>query len=217
MKFGVSVSVRTAEPTGARLALLERIARWLHENGLCSRWRDELLDVVADGGVVVGRIERAATRPLGLTTRAVHLIGYTAGGAVWVQQRAFDKATDPGLWDTLTGGLVAAGESIAETLARETREEAGLALEDLQGLEPCGRITVRRPVADGYMVEHIEVFEAVVPDAIEPANQDGEVERFECLAAEPLLARLRADAFTLEAALILAQRLPRWGSAVDKA
>ncbi len=187
---------------------LERIARWLHAQGLCSRWRGELLDVVAENSAVVGRVERAAARALGLTTRAVHLVGRTASGGTWVQQRAFDKATDPALWDTLMGGLVAAGESIADTLARETREEAGLAIGDLQGLAPCGGLTIRRPVVDGYMVEHIEIFEAVVPDNLEPVNQDGEVERFECLAPDALLARLRAGAFTLEAALILLQRRP---------
>ena len=68
-------------------------------------------------------------RPLGITTHAVHLVGWTPDGAVWVQQRAHDKATDPGLWDTTMGGLVTAGESIAATLMRETEEEAGLAVE----------------------------------------------------------------------------------------
>jgi len=28
--------------------------------------------------------------------------------AIWVQQRALDKANDPGLWDTLMGGMVSA-------------------------------------------------------------------------------------------------------------
>jgi len=40
-------------------------------------------------------------RTLGIATQAVHLVGTTPGGSVWVQQRAFDKAVDPGLWDTL--------------------------------------------------------------------------------------------------------------------
>ncbi len=183
---------------------LARIARWLQANDLCSRWRDELLDVVADGDEVVGRIERAAARALGLTTRAVHLVGRTADGRTWVQQRAFDKATDPGLWDTLMGGLVAAGESTAETLARETFEEAGLAIADLRAVEARGRITIRRPVADGYMVEHIDVYAGVVPEHLHPENRDGEVARFACIDAPTLTAWLLGERFTLEAALILA-------------
>lgn len=198
-----------AGPVDASLA---GIARWLHANGLCSRWRDELLAVESEDGETVGCIERAAARALGLTTRAVHLVGRTADGRTWVQQRAFDKATDPGLWDTLMGGLVAAGESTADTLARETREEAGLAIEELQGVAASGRITVRRPVWDGYMVEHIDVFEAIVPEGTEPLNRDGEVERFARIDAGTLTQWLQADAFTLEAALILVRppaRFPR--------
>jgi 8-oxo-dGTP pyrophosphatase MutT (NUDIX family) len=111
----------------------------------------------------------------------------------------------------MMGGLVTAGESTAATLARETDEEAGLAIDALESLAPAGRITIRRPVSDGYMVEHIEVFEAVVPDGLEPFNRDGEVDRFERLAPTALLERLQQDRFTLEAALILAASLQRRG------
>jgi 8-oxo-dGTP pyrophosphatase MutT (NUDIX family) len=194
-----------AAPLDASLAA---IARWLHANALGGRWRDELLAVVDDGGAVVGAIERAAVRPLGIATHAVHLVGRTDDGRVWVQQRALDKATDPGLWDTLMGGLVSAEESVEATLARETWEEAGLHVEALRGLEPHGRIAVRRPVADGYMVEFVDVFSAIVPEDLAPVNQDGEVERFEALSPQALAARLRDDAFTLEAALVLLAALP---------
>ncbi len=188
-------------------AALAGIAHWLQANQLGGRWRNELLAVDNAEGVPVAAIERAAVRPLGIATHAVHLIGQRADGHVWVQQRALDKATDPGLWDTLMGGLVSAHESIATTLERETWEEAGLRIAELDALQPFTRITVRRPVTDGYMVEHIQVFEAVVPDALTPQNQDGEVERFDCIAAKELQERLHADAFTLEAALMLASWL----------
>ena len=166
-----------------------------------SRWRDERLAVDAVDGSALAAVERAVVRVLGITTRAVHLVGFAPDGRVWVQQRAFDKAVDPGRWDTLMGGQVSAGESIEETLERETQEEAGLAIADLIDVRRTDRITVRRPVAEGYIVEHIEVFEATVPAALAPRNRDGEVERFECLAAAALHERLAAGAFTLEATL----------------
>ena len=128
-------------------------------------------------------------------------------GRMWVQQRAFDKATDPGQWDTTVGGLVAAGESALAALAREAWEEAGLRIDDLHGVAPLRRISVRRPVPEGYLVEHIDMFEATAPAGITPVNQDGEVECFECLDIEPLVERLHAGAFTREAGLILATRL----------
>ena len=81
----------------------------------------------------------------------------------------------------------------------------------MQDIAPLGRSTVRRPVSDGYMVEHIDIFEARVPDGVTPVNQDGEVERFECLAVPALIERLAADEFTLEATLIHAHWLRRHG------
>ena len=199
---------RIAAPADASLAT---IARWLHQQGLSGRWRDERLAVAAADGSVLAAIERAVVRVLGITTCAVHLVGFAPDGRVWVQQRAFDKAVDPGRWDTLMGGQVSAGESIEETLERETQEEAGLAIADLIDLRHTDRITVRRPVAKGYVIEHVEVFEATVPAAFVPTNQDGEVERFECLPIAALLENLAAHAFTLEATLILDRSLARRG------
>lgn len=192
---------------------LAQIADRLRAIGRASAWRDELLDVCTLGEGIEGRrlgaIERAAVRPLGIASRAVHLVVSDARGGVWVQQRALDKAVDPGLWDTTVGGLVASNESIADTLARETWEEAGLRREQLHQIEPFGRFTVRRPLPEGYMVERIEMFEAVAAEGAMPANQDGEVAGFECLDRPALIARLEADSFTLEAGMILASWLDR--------
>jgi 8-oxo-dGTP pyrophosphatase MutT (NUDIX family) len=209
---GLPLAARAAGGWSARGepdAALEAIARWLDQRRLCSRWRGEALAVVDARGRTVARIERAAVRALGIATHAVHLVGRSADGGWWVQQRAVDKSVDPGLWDTLMGGLVVAGETTAETLVRETAEEAGLDLTALQEVRRADRITVRRPVSDGYMIEHIEVHEAIVPPRLRPENRDGEVARFECLATPELVDRLRADAFTLEAALILVGALER--------
>lgn len=184
---------------------LAAIAAWLRDAGLAGRWRDEPLAVVDSEERAVATVERSVVRVLGLVTYAVHLVGFaTDGKRVWVQQRAFDKATDPGLWDTLMGGQVGAGETVETALVRETAEEAGLDVAALLDLEQGERLTIRRPVAEGYMVEHLDVFRARLPDGVVPCNRDGEVERFECLCARELEARLARGDFTLEATLILA-------------
>jgi len=190
-------------------ASLEGIASWLNANNLGGRWRGELLAVTDEWMRALASVERAAVRVLGLTTFAVHLVAARAGGSVWVQQRAADKATDPGLWDTTMGGQVGAGETTQTALERETFEEAGLEIAQLKGLAPGGRVSVRRPVVEGYMVEHIETFEATVADDVTPINRDGEVQRFECLRVDQLWERLLAEQFTLEAALVLADWLER--------
>lgn len=181
------------------------IARWLVEHGRIAHWRDELLPVRDADGRALASIERAAVRALGIATEAVHLVGFAAQGGFWVQQRVFGKAVDPGLWDTLMGGTVSAGEAVETTLARETWEEAGLQMNQLDAVKPQGLFTVRRSVPEGYLVERVHVFHCTVPSHLTPVNQDGEVERFERVSHERLVAGLLAGEFTLEAARILAE------------
>jgi 8-oxo-dGTP pyrophosphatase MutT (NUDIX family) len=190
---------------------LADLANWLRSQGLASRWRNELLPVTDAAGQRHGAIERAAVRPLGITTHAVHLVGRHPDGRFWVQQRAFDKATDPGLWDTLVGGLMSADEDVPKTLERETWEEAGLHLTELDRLRPLGHLQIRRPVDEGYMVEKAMLFQATLPLRALPANQDGEVAGFACLTPEELRAQLAEGRFTLEAALILAHAMEQDG------
>jgi 8-oxo-dGTP pyrophosphatase MutT (NUDIX family) len=182
---------------------LAAVAAVLRTLGLAARWRDEALAVVDAQGAAHAEVERAVVRVLGLATAAVHLTGTTADGRTWVQQRADDKATDPGLWDTLMGGQIGAGETVETALARETWEEAGLDVAALGGLRRLAPVELRRPVAEGYLVERLDVYAAVVPDGVEPENRDGEVQRFALLDRPTLDAWLAEGRFTLEASLIL--------------
>ncbi|MBC7610012.1 MAG: NUDIX domain-containing protein [Polaromonas sp.] len=187
---------------------LNRVASVLHDAGLAGAWRDEQLVVTDQWGHHKGTIERAAVRPLGITTLAVHLVGQTPDGRFWVQQRALSKSDNPGLWDTLMGGMVSSSDTVETALARETWEEAGLHVADLQDVRYGGRLSTSRPAHDGggagYVHEHIDWYCCTVPDGLLPINQDGEVERF-CLMDTPqLLEAMQQGKFTLEAALILA-------------
>jgi 8-oxo-dGTP pyrophosphatase MutT (NUDIX family) len=139
----------------------------------------------------------------------VHLAGFTPEGAHWVQQRAFDKPNDPGLWDTLMGGMVSAADTVATALARETWEEAGFRLEQLAQLRPGGCIATRRPSdrPHGYVVEQLHWFRCVLPAGVGPVNRDGEVAQFARMPADEVEARMHAGEFTLEARLILRQAL----------
>ncbi len=199
----------------ARLMRDQRIGHVAHY------WRGEQLGVYNGSGECLGSIERGAVRPLGIATRAVHLVGRTANGSMWVQQRALDKANDPGQWDTLMGGMVPASDSLQTALTRETQEEAGLDVAQLREVTQRGRVSISRPTDGdapggstvspasgiGYMVEVIDWFDCVVPDGLMPVNQDGEVAQFQLLRAPELVERLQGNAFTLEASLILVAAL----------
>ena len=203
-----SASIDVVGPADDALAT---IACWLHEHGHGGRRRDELLPVCDASGRALARIERGVVRPLGIATPAVHLVGWIArpGESQWLQQRAFDKATDPGLWDTMMGGLIAANESVAQALERECWEEAGLRVADLPRLEGAGLVTVRRPVhgsgTGGYMIEHIHAMHCTGPPHLRPTNQDGEVACFAGGDPTTLDERIAAREVTLEAALVIAR------------
>jgi 8-oxo-dGTP pyrophosphatase MutT (NUDIX family) len=188
-------------------ASLRLLADAMRDAGRTHAWRDEQLAVTDDTGAMLATIERAAVRPLGIATRAVHLAGVTPDHRHWIQQRAFDKPTDPGLWDTLMGGMVPARDSVQVALARETWEEAGLRIDQLQQLQRGGQVLSRGPSAEvpgGYVIELIDWFQAVVPAGVTPVNQDGEVAQFLCVSPDELARRLAAGDFTLEAAGVFA-------------
>lgn len=191
---------------GPLTSSLADLALALREAGIAHAWRDEQLAVIDEAGRTLGTVERAVVRPLGITTFAVHLVGCSPDGLHWVQQRSLTKPNDPGLWDTLMGGMVPACDSLVQALERETWEEAGLRLEQLTRLEHGGRVSARRPTGEGrtgYVVEHIDWYRCVLPSGVEPVNQDGEVAQFRLMETQQLLSLLERDEFTTEAALIL--------------
>lgn len=194
---------------GARAALLAAAAQRLRDVGFVAGWRDERLDVrPLDGGAPLATIERAACRALGIATHAVHMNAFTRDGRLLVARRADHKPIDPGLWDNLVGGMVAAGESELEALAREAQEEAGLDLAQLP-LVRGGLVRERRPVREGYLVESVQVFDASLPPGTQPHNRDGEVAAIELREVDAVLDAIERDEFTLEAALVTIDGLLR--------
>ena len=192
-------------------ALLAKVALRLKEAGCCVAWRNELLDVWADE-VSIAAIERGVVRPLGLTTRAVHLHARNAAGSLWVARRALNKPTDPGLWDTLVGGLVGYGEPDDLALVRETEEEAGLFANQIKHRTPIRQITVmKRQLPEGYQIERVLSSECVLADDCMPINQDGEVMHIQCIEPSEIVDMLHAKAFTTEATIVIAEDLVRRG------
>jgi 8-oxo-dGTP pyrophosphatase MutT (NUDIX family) len=191
-------------PGPALNGVLASTARALREADCLRGWRDELLDITAPDGTHLGVIERAAVRPLGILTRAVHLNAWTPDGLLWVARRALDKATDPGMWDTLVGGLVAAGETLDIALIRECDEEAGLSAGDIRGRSDLRTVLrMHRRLPEGYQVEDLLVSRCVLDAAVQPRNRDGEVMEIATVSAPQALAMVAAGEFTLEAALVV--------------
>ncbi|MBH9576799.1 NUDIX domain-containing protein [Inhella sp. 1Y17] len=186
-------------------AHLTELAARLRALGLSGRWRDEAVRVAHPAGPVA--IERGCARVLGVPTLAVHLIGWSPDGRLWLQQRAASKAEDPNLWDTLVGGMVSAAERPREALVRETWEEAGLQLAELGPVRVGPELFSRRPVSDaqglGYLQERLLTAQVTVPPGRVPQNQDGEVRAFALWTPDEVRAGIARGEFTLDAARLL--------------
>jgi isopentenyldiphosphate isomerase len=200
-------------------ALLALVAATLRQAGCAPGWRNELLDVWPEqpnnfAGALdsepLGAIERGVVRPLGLLTKAVHLSGWSQDGRLWVARRSLTKATDPGMWDTLVGGLISSEEDVQVGLVRESDEEAGLDPQDIVDRTPLRTIArMMRQVPEGYQVEDVLTCECVLPAHVKPKNRDGEVMDIQLMTPATIFNLLTQGAFTLEASIVVAEDLLR--------
>lgn len=221
--FAVSTSRIELSPhlanVAARSAALEAVSRALSDAGQLSRWRDERYAVCSRfGGPPLFLLERAAARYFGIATYAAHINGLTrhvGATAMWLARRSPGKSIDPGLLDNLVGGGIAAGATVADTVAKEAFEEAGIPPDLARRSIPAGRLAVCRAQPDGLQRETIFVHDLLLPADFRPCNQDGEVVEHRLVspvAAARLVAnRDGTDVVTADASLVILDWLLRTG------
>jgi 8-oxo-dGTP pyrophosphatase MutT (NUDIX family) len=191
-----------------RDAALAELNAALCTEGLILGWRDESYAIVDPlRGTLLARTERAAARFWGTLTFGAHANGWVAGADgrpqwLWVATRSAAKATDPGLHDNLVGGGVPFGQTPAQTLVREAWEEAGLTPVQVQPARPGRVVQLRRDIPEGLQHEWLYVYDLELPAGLMPANQDGEVARFDRLAVGEALALAAGTTMTVDAALV---------------
>lgn len=204
--------LRTAE---ARTAALAGIAQALSAESALTAWRDERYAVAADPAVPpLFELERAAARYFGIHTFAAHangLVGADGNWRMWLARRSPTKAIDPGLLDNLVGGGIASGTTLAETIIREAREEAGIG-EDLARQARCaGSVAICRDGPDGLQRETIYVHDLWLRADFVPANEDGEAVEHRLCRPDEILAVLASSDITGDASLVIVDFLLRHG------
>lgn len=90
----------------------------------------EMLDVVDLNDAVVGSKTRGEVHRLQLPHRSVHVLVFNPDEDLLLQKRSMQKDECGGMWDSSCAGHVEAGQSYAETVAREFEEELGVTLTD---------------------------------------------------------------------------------------
>ncbi len=189
----------------------------LREAGLVRAWRNELFALPHPSTLEpLARIERAAARFWGTLTLGAHASGFVRGSDgrpshLWIAQRSFTKATDPGLFDNLIGGGVGFGQTPRDALVREAFEEAGLDPAEVAGAVPGRVIGLARDIPEGFQQEWLYGFDLELPPGRTPVNQDGEVAGFRCLSVAEAADLARSEAMTVDAALVTLDFLLRHG------
>jgi 8-oxo-dGTP pyrophosphatase MutT (NUDIX family) len=204
-------------------AAFDGLHRRLRSQGHIVAWREEPYAIVDPATLrVLGRIERAASRFWGTLTFGAHATGYVVGadgrpGALWIAQRAFNKATDPGLYDNLVGGGVPCGQTPEEALVREAFEEAGLLPAQLGAVQPGSVLQLWRDIPEGLQREWLHSYDLPLRAGVVPQNQDGEVAAFTLLSVHEALALASGTLMTVDAALVTFDFLLRHGLLADAA
>jgi 8-oxo-dGTP pyrophosphatase MutT (NUDIX family) len=178
---------------------LGRVVEELAQEGFIPGWRNERYRIAE-----LFDIERAAARPFGLTTQAVHVNGI-AGERMWLARRSLTKPIDPGLLDNLVGGGISVGFSVEATLVKEAWEEAGIPAELARRAKPGGTISILREVPEGVQSETISVYDLELPADFRPQNQDGEVSEFKLVT----FAEVEREVLAYEAGLVALDYLQR--------
>lgn len=192
-------------------AAFDGLHRRLRAQGHIQAWREEPYAIVDPATLrVLARIERAASRFWGTLTFGAHATGYTVGPdgrpeLLWIAQRSFDKATDPGLYDNLIGGGVPYGQTPEEALVREAWEEAGLQPAQLGAVTPGSVLLLQRDIPEGLQHEWLYSYDLPLRAGVTPKNQDGEVAAFTLMPVQDALALASSATgplMTVDAALV---------------
>jgi 8-oxo-dGTP pyrophosphatase MutT (NUDIX family) len=203
-----------------RTDALDRVAGALAAEGALTAWRDERYAIAPRFGAPPWfLLERAAARYFGVPTYAAHVNGLVDGegaASMWFARRSATKPIDPGMLDNLVGGGIAAGHTIAETVIKESWEEAGIDAALAGRARHVGTVDVRRMQPDGLQRETIFVHDLALPRDFTPGGPDGEVVGHRLVDLETA-ARLIAndsgpDVVTVDASLVVLDCLLRQGA-----
>jgi len=104
--------------------------------------------------------------------------------------------------------MIAAGEQDDEALEREAYEEAGLRLAGLPVTRGT-RLRVQRMVAEGLMIETVQIFDVQLPPDYIPINMDGEVATFEFSSVEAAIDAIERGDYTLQASMSILDAVRR--------
>jgi len=181
-------------------------------------WRDELYPVSASfcRGEPDLLVERAAAVHFGIKAYGVHVNGYVIQSdgtwCLWVARRSLSKPNWPGKLDHIVAGGQPHGISLADNVAKECQEEAGIDAALAATARPVGAVSYTQITATGYKPDVLFVYDIQLPVDFQPVPQDGEVESFQLMSVEKVAAIVAgSDEFKANCNVVIIDFLIRHG------
>ena len=172
-------------------------------------WRDATL----------GQIDRGLAPGFGIRAYGVHLNGYVRtprGLSLWMGVRSRERRVAPGQFDNLVAGGQPAHLSLEDNLIKECAEEAGIGPELAARARPAGAIRYAFTTKDGLRNDTMFCFDLELPPGVQPVSVDGEVERFELIPLDDVMAMVRStDRIKFNVNLVLIDFALRHGAIGD--
>ena len=206
----ITITENTVFLAPEALSQLNSIA---HAAGL--PFRAEQFDVRATpDGPVLTTLDRGALPSFGVIGVGAHLNGLVRrpeGWHLWIAKRAANKKLDPGKFDNLVAGGVAAGHTPFETIIKESEEEAALPSALAAQARQVARFTYNMERPEGLRRDVIYVYDLELPESFVPSPADGEVESFTLRPLTEVLEMVSTtDAFKFNVNLVLIDLLIRF-------
>lgn len=199
-----------------RSLALQQVVETLHQRGAIERIHGELYPLTASTRERARCvIDRAAAPYFGVRAFGQHMNGFVRVDdrlEVWVAVRSLSKPHFPGKLDNMVAGGLPWGLSLAENLAKECDEEAGIPADLAAQAVPVGAISYCRDSRHGLKPDIIYCYDLELPEDFEPVCNDGEVERFERWPIERLMELVdTTDQMKLNCNLVVIDFLVRHG------
>jgi 8-oxo-dGTP pyrophosphatase MutT (NUDIX family) len=160
-------------------------------------------------------MDRALVPYFGVRAFGQHLNGYVrrSGGIyMWIARRSLQKRHEPGKLDNMVAGGLPWGLSLAENLAKECWEEAGIPAKLAALAHPTGHIAYRCETERGLKPDTMYCYDLELPENFIPRCTDGEVEEFQLWPLERVAQHVHdSDEVKLNCNLVIIDFLIRHG------